>query len=496
MKKIIIGLCVLGVAGYNSVASAGKKHNNRLDKHLRSIIMQNNLTGNPLLNRTVPDINSPQAQLGKDLFFSKSLGGDFDSACVACHHPSLGGGDNLSLPIGVEADDPDLLGVGRSNDLALNNPEGGPPVPRNAPTTFNVVAWDQFQFHDGRVESLAKTPGANGADGSGIRTPDSALGVADPLAGNNLVQAQARFPVTSNEEMKGFDHTAYTNQTIRELLAGRLGGYGNEADALGADRLAIWLEKFQTALDRPDGTAEEIITEQNVSMVIAEYERSQAFVNTPWKKYIEGHKRAISTNAKRGAVLFYSTKAEGGADCASCHQGDFFTDESFHNMAMPQIGPGKGDGIDGSKDFGRARETGLDADKFAFRTPSLINVEVTGPWSHAGSYTSLTAVVKHHLNPAQAIESYDASLLAQVDIRNLDKMTENTTEALDAGSFFAQGEAPVLLNDMQVGFIVEFLQALTDPCTQDRACLSPWIPEVDEQNIDQLNARNREGNLL
>lgn len=336
MKKIVIGLCILSLVSFNNVASAKNRHNHqqkhhkhrykpKLNKTLKRIIKSNYLTGDPLLNRSVPDIESPKAQLGMDLFFSKTLGGEFDSACVSCHHPVLGGGDNLSLPIGVEADNPDLLGSGRTNYGALNNPEGGPPVPRNAPTTFNVVAWDKFQFHDGRVESLNKTPGANGSGDLGIRTPDSALGVADPLAGDNLVQAQASFPVTSNEEMKSFDHTHYTNQTIRELLAGRLAGYGNEADALYD--LDHWLEKFRAAFSSPDGSAEELITEQNISMLLAEYERSQTFVNTPWKKYVQGYKKAISKAAKKGAVLFYTSSSEGGANCSSCHSGDFFNDE-------------------------------------------------------------------------------------------------------------------------------------------------------------------------
>jgi len=308
MKKIVLGLCILSLISFNNVVSAKKKHNkdhhrhqhhhhkHRLNKKLKRIIRSNHLTGDPMLNRIVPDIDSPKAQLGMDLFFSKTLGGESDSACVACHHPVLGGGDNLSLPIGVEADEPDLLGPGRTNYGALNNPEGGPAVPRNSPTTFNVVAWDKFQFHDGRVESLDKTPGANGSGALGIRTPDSAFGVADPLAGDNLVQAQARFPVTSREEMKGFNHTQYTNQTIRELLAGRLAGYEDEANAL--IDLDHWLEKFRTALSSPDGDAEELITEQNVSMLLAEYERSQAFVNTPWKEYVQGNRKAISRAAK------------------------------------------------------------------------------------------------------------------------------------------------------------------------------------------------------
>ena len=500
MKKILISICVLGVASYNSAVVAGnmhnKKHHRQLDNALTWIINAQSLTGNPLSNRNVPDINSPQAQLGMELFFSKTLGGDQDSACVACHHPALGGGDNLALPIGVEADIPDLLGQGRTNDGAvINNPDGGPAVPRNAPTTFNVVAWDKFQFHDGRVESLDKISGANGSGAAGIRTPNSAFGVADPLAGNNLVQAQARFPVTSREEMKGFEHDAYTDQTIRELLAGRLGGYGGEADTL-VD-VSYWLTKFQFALKSPDGTGKELITEQNISMLIGEYERSQAFVETPWKRYIDGDKHAMSLAAKKGAYMFFSSSAEGGANCSSCHSGDFFTDESFHNLAMPQIGPGKGDGNDGSKDFGRARETDLEEDMFAFRTPSLLNVEVTGPWSHAGAYTTLEAVVRHHLNAEDSIANYDQSQLNQTGIRNLeDKMTENTEEALNSANFALE---TVYLSNMQVGFLLEFLKALTDPCVQDRQCIGQWIlnaDEISDPNGDQLNAIGEDGNLL
>jgi len=513
-KSILISLSLLIIVSLNNEVLARSGHyqfkhqhqrdqfrrgnafrqNRFLNRSLHRIIQANRLTGDPLLNRIVPNIESPKAQLGMDLFFSKSLGGDLDSACVTCHHPMLGGGDNLSLPIGVEADEPDLLGLGRTNYGAVNNSEGGPSVPRNAPTTFNVAIWDKFQFHDGRVESLSKIPGANGSGGLGIRTPDSELGVADPLAGNNLVQAQARFPVTSNEEMKGFNHTQYTNQTIRELLAGRLAGYGDEALVLMD--VNHWVDRFRFAFSDYKTTADELITEQNVSLAIAEYERSQVFVNNPWKKYINGNKRAISNAAKKGAILFYTSPSEGGANCSSCHSGDFFTDESFHNLAMPQIGPGKGDGSDGSKDFGRARETGLNDDKFAFRTPSLLNVEVTGPWSHAGSYTSLKAIIKHHLNAGEAIDNYEKKQLGQPDIRNVWQMEKNTKEALNAPNFALE---TVQLTDSQVDYLVAFLKTLTDPCTTHRECLAPWIPDVymrDNPNGDQLNAYDRYGNYL
>jgi len=507
MKKILIGLCVVGAVSYNvSATAAGKMHQHKFDKHLdkalRPLVNSLGLTGDPLLNRDVPDINSAQAQLGMDLFFSKSLGGDRDSACVTCHHPLLGGGDRLSLPIGVESDVPDLLGKGRTNDDAENH-AGFPPVPRNAPTTFNVIAWDKFQFHDGRLESLNPQQGANGSVG-GIRTPNSAAGVADPLAGGNLVQAQARFPVTSREEMKSFSHNSYSDQEIREFLAARLAGYegpqvvdanGNDVtDTVPLPETAHWIKKFRIVFNEPDTEVEELVTEQRVSMLIGEYERSQAFGNTPWKRYVEGDNKAISAGAKRGAILFYTSNMQGGANCSSCHSGDFFTDESFHNLAMPQVGEGKGDGDNGSKDFGRARETGLEQDKFAFRTPSLVNVEVTGPWSHAGSYDSLEAVIKHHSNAANAIENFDDSQLAIENVTNLDKMSANTLEALNAPNFELE---TLNLSDMQVGFLVEFIQTLTDPCVKDRDCLAQWMPANDDDlNGDQLTAVDENGDLL
>ena len=507
MKKILLGLCAIGVAGYSvGAAAAGNgpmhKQERHLNQTLRPIIHHLGLTGDPLEGRTVPDIDSPEAQLGMELFFSKSLGGDRDSACVTCHHPLLGGGDRLSLPIGVESDAPDLLGQGRTNADAENH-AGFPPVPRNAPTTFNTIAWDQFQFHDGRLESLDPQKGANGAAG-GIRTPNSPLGVADPLAGGNLIQAQARFPITSREEMKGFKHNFYNDQQIREFLSARLGGYDgpevldeNDDDATDRDPLPEtdhWVTKFRKLFkDKARTPLKDIITEQRVSMLIGEYERSQAFANTPWKSYVKGDNWAISADAKRGAILFFTSSEQGGANCSSCHSGDFFTDESFHNLAMPQVGEGKGNG-DGSHDFGRERETGLEQDKFAFRTPSLVNVEVTGPWSHAGAYDSLEAVIKHHSNAAHAIDSFDESQLLVENVTNLGKMRTNTLEALGADNFALE---TLNLSDMQVGFLVEFLKSLTDPCVTDSDCLAQWMPANDDDlNGDQLTAVDKNGDLL
>jgi len=465
----------------------GCNSNNSYDEELSTVISDHSLTGNPFTNVSgLPETTDPQVVLGKRLFFSKTLGGDRDSACVSCHHPVLGGGDDLPLPIGTGAESPDLLGPARLHSASATGYDGGPTVPRNAPTTFNIAAWKNALFHDGRVETVA----------AGITTPDSGFGIADSKAGATLAQAQARFPVTSPEEMKGFNHQALDNQGIRDFLASRLGGYGDGAgELIDTD---YWLNQFRTVFNDPDGTAAELITEQNISLAIGAYERSQVFVDTPWKAYVEGDRNAISDEAKAGALLFY-----GKAACIDCHSGDFFTDEQFHNIAVPQIGRGKGHG-DGREDLGRSAVSGEEQHKYQFRTPTLLNVEVTGPWTHAGAYTTLEAIVRHHLDPQVALNNYDFNQLGQTGIQNLDVMTTNTQKAIDALQVQRNaGIAVVLknieLSDQEVMQLVEFLNALTDPCVKNRNCLAPWIADAvadADPNGDLVIAVDQSGTEL
>ena len=231
-----------------------------LDDQLLPLVEAEGLIGDAAFNRTLPTINDAEAQLGKLLFFSKSLGGDFDVACVTCHHPMLGGGDALSLPVGVGAEQPNLLGPGRIPDPTTST-DGLPNVPRNSPTVFNIGLWDSGLFHDSRVESFGKEEFANGA-GSDIRTPDTAFGIADVNAGANLVAAQARFPVTSQEEMRGETFEAgNSNDAVRRHLAARVGNY---AEGLGELLTNTWLTEFQTAFNST-ADAETLITFDNIT---------------------------------------------------------------------------------------------------------------------------------------------------------------------------------------------------------------------------------------
>lgn len=471
-----------------------------VDDPLRALIDRHALTGDPSTGRDLPSIDNPLAQLGKQLFFTKALGGDRDVACVSCHHPLLGGGDGLSLSVGVGAEDPDLLGPGRRHDHAGRgavdpDADGGPNVPRNAPTTFNVAFYDVVLFHDGRIESIGRLAGRNGA-GSGIITPDSLFRSADPDAGANLVEAQARFPLISEDEMLGFVFGQRRHgDAVRTHLSGRLGDYGAGRGEL---ENTDWPAQFRRVFGQADADVESLITFANINGAIAAYQRSQIFIDTPWKKYVGGALDALSHAQKRGALLFFRSREQGGADCARCHSGDFFTDERFHVLAMPQIGRGKTNGPYRDHDNGRFKVSRRAEDKHAFRTPSLLNVAVTGPYSHSGAYDSLREVVRHHFDPPAAVADYDYSLQSLRQFAGTDfsypHARENTERAL--AKLLADRKsateviATVDVTDDQLDDLVAFLDALTDPCVTDPVCLAPWLPATDDTGPDglQLNA--------
>lgn len=186
--------------------------------------------------------------------------------------------------------------------------------------------------------------------------------------------------------------------------------------------------------------------------------------NTPFDRYLRGERNTMSNPAKRGMNLFY-----GKANCSSCHSGKFLTDHSFHAVAMPQIGPGRGNGFDGHEDFGREQVTGNEADRHRFRTPPLRNIALHGPWGHAGAYNTLEAAVSHMVDPINSLYTYDTSqavLPPRVDLDVLDFIVMNDPSRVDA--IAATNElAPVSLSEAEFSDLMDFMNALTDPNSVD-----------------------------
>jgi cytochrome c peroxidase len=472
-----------------------------IDDTLRSVIASQGLTGDPTQGRILPSINDPLAQLGKKLFFSKSLSGDLDTACASCHHPVLGGGDGLSLPVGVGAVNPDVVGLGRTRA------DGLPNVGRHSQSVFNVALYDAGLFWDSRIESIGREAGLNGA-GSGIRTPETALNTADPLAGSNLVSAQARIPVTVDVEMRGSMMPGASNEAVRDHLAARIGDYGSGQGELANNN---WLAEFQTAFMSSE-TAEDLVTFENIALAIGEYQRSMIFVDTPWKAYVEGNNAAISSVAKQGALLFLGDPAQQNLGCANCHSGDFFTDEDHHTIAFPQTGPGKGDDASADGDFGREQQTADSAQRFRFRTPSLLNFTATAPYTHTGAYLNFDAAVGHYILTTDFINDFFNAggpcgmpqFAGNAGCPDLfPNSRAHTMAALAKVRSERTSDPDHTFRDLEFSPLSDgpkleaFLATLTDPCVMDRACLAPWIPEPAEAPDDnQLNAIDQQGNPL
>ena len=465
------------------------------DQQLRALLPATGQAGNAARSRVLPSIRDPLPQLGKLLFFSKALSGRLDTACASCHHPALAGADGLSLPVGTGAASQDVLGPGRR--LAA----GGFSVGRNANTYFNVALHDRGLFWDSRVESLAGTEFGNGA-GSGIRTPETVLGTADARAGPTLPAAQARFPIPSAREMRGDAYPGLDDSRYRDRIAARLGNYGAGAGELAPSG---WLDRFRAAFG--DGSAEQLITFDNIALALAEYQRSAVFVDNPWSRYVRGDNEAISPLAKEGALSFFRPVAQGGAQCSQCHKGDFFTDERHHVVAFAQIGSGAGDGLNGTDDFGRARQTALESDRYRYRTPSLLNVELTAPYGHAGAYADLHTVFTHYLAPAFLVNNLIVGrtwcalpqFIAIADCAGAAPDVSRNSLAALAQLAATRDTAPAESLPVPVFGLPEegmraFLQGLTDPCLRDRACYGAWIPAPSEApDGHQLNAVDAAG---
>lgn len=126
-----------------------------------------------------------------------------------------------------------------------------------------------------------------------------------------------------------------------------------------------------------------------VENALASYERTLLSGNSPFDRYeFGGDKKALSPAAIRGLSVFLNPQK---GNCAACHtisaKYALFTDGKFHNT---------GAGVDGEGDLtdvGRFLETKNEADKGAFKTPTLRNVALSAPYMHDGSLKTLKDVV-------------------------------------------------------------------------------------------------------
>ncbi len=126
------------------------------------------------------------------------------------------------------------------------------------------------------------------------------------------------------------------------------------------------------------------VTAENIAKAIAAFERTLIAFNAPFQRYVRGDKTAISPAAKRGFALF-----RGKAQCIACHTPPLLTDNAFHNIGVPQVGPLK-------EDQGRYAITKDTDDMRAFKTPSLYNSASFAFFMHDGAMSTMEEVIEHY----------------------------------------------------------------------------------------------------
>lgn len=272
-----------------------------------------------------------------------------------------------------------------SADQPPKTPLGLPPVqwPEDNPYSAEKAELGRLLYFDNRVSSdrtvscaschapeKAFTDGAPVSTGIGgqkggrsaptvINRAYSTLQFWDGRAPS--LEEQAKGPIANSIEMTS-EKTADAAHaaTVKRLRA--IPGY---------------VERFRKVFGTSDFSIDQ------VAKAIATFERTVLSGNAPYDRYVNGDRQALSEAQVRGMKIFFNKTA-----CDSCHIGFNFTDGSYENIGV---------GMDKPKpDLGRFDITRHEEDKGAFKTPTLREIEHTGPYMHDGSLKTLEEVVEHY----------------------------------------------------------------------------------------------------
>ena len=219
----------------------------------------------------------------------------------------------------------------RPNSIGMHDARGG----RSAPTVWNA-AFYSVQFWDGRAATL---------------------------------EDQAKGPLVNPIEM----------------------GMGSLKDVLARiDKIPGYQPLFEAAFPGESDP----ITADNAAKAVAAFERTLITPNSPYDRYVEGDKSALSAQQVRGMATFDSL------GCTSCHSG-----ANFSGPTLP-IGTGfymkfptyPGSAYDAqyklTEDQGRYEATKQDADRHLWRVPTLRNIALTAPYISNGQVPTLDRAVR------------------------------------------------------------------------------------------------------
>ena len=119
-----------------------------------------------------------------------------------------------------------------------------------------------------------------------------------------------------------------------------------------------------------------------ITRALACFERALISGDSKFDRYYFLKSNDYSDVEQKGMELFFSERTQ----CSSCHALPFFTDYKFSSLGLED------------SDIGLERKTFQTSDRGKFKTPTLRNVELTSPYMHNGSMSSLEEVVSFYNN--------------------------------------------------------------------------------------------------
>ena len=330
-------------------------------------------------------------------------------------------------------------------------------IPRNAPALWNLAHRDiDTLFHDGRLSK-------SDLFGNEFNSPAEEF---LPTGLNSILAAQALCPMTAEHGMAG-------NPGENEI-AGAVKDRVDKAWPIIAKRVrtnAEFGEMFVAAFDHIK-TPEDVTIVEIVNAIAAFVGTEFRSDNSAFDAYLKGDAGALNAQEMRGMELFYTV------GCSGCHSGPLLSDQAFHNIGLPQFGPGRTRKWDPMpRDVGRMGESDELEDAYRFRTPSLRNIALTAPYGHNGAMPTLEDMVRHHANPRVSQQTWRPQMAALRSVRWLEKTDFIIrSDRIEMERQLARVEVDLPgLSDQDIADIVAFLNSLTD---KSEASMPLGVPET------------------
>ncbi len=309
--------------------------------------------------------------LGKQLYFDPLLSSDGTVSCASCHDPRRGYTDQSPVSTGIRG-----LRGGRS-----------------APTVFNS-AYHLLQFWDGRAASLEDQ--AQGPVQNPVEMFDN-----EGHAWNKVIE-RLRHKPSYVRQFRAVFGTEPTQDGAAKAIAAyeRTVLSGNSLH----DRADLAMRK--RVEDEESGKFEIKARDYETVLEAAFAGRDAAALGALGLDLAKDAAQvpAVAKAIDSGRALFF-----GKARCNSCHVGDNFTDNQFHNL-----GVGVKDGRLPADALGRFAvvPTGHKDPALlgAFKTPTLRHLLGTAPYMHDGSEKTLASVVDFYDRGGNANEFLDPKM--------------------------------------------------------------------------------------